>query len=276
MKRFLSLVFIFCAFHSAMSQNIYTSAKNFRGHLQGIAVDDSAIYGAFAYEVAKFDYNGKLLKRVPAPFHSGDMTADGEKFYCSVSLHNSELIKKYGARNCIFVYDKELTLLEIRPLKSLYGIDGIAYIKGKFYIGLNKHGNALRMKNRIAILDRNFKLQKIATVTIGRNTKYGAQTLNEFNGKLLAGFYGGGKTSFIFDLEALEKSDTVVTPIGTLKANTTVGFSELPPAVAEKGTFIVVRNTRCKRQGFGAKFLVQKLDKDGNLIPTSLKQSQKQ
>ena len=127
------------------------------------------------------------------------------------------------------------------------------------------------MKNRIAIFDKNFKLLKIATVTINRNTKFGAQTLNYFNGKLLAGFYGGGTNSFLFDLAQLENSDTTVTPVGILKANTTVGFSTLPAAIAPSGTFIVARNTRVwdkasGRRKFGAKFLFQKADKEGDVI----------
>ena len=271
MKKFLLPFLLFCAILSTMAQTIYTSASNFRGHLQGVAVDETGIYCSFAYEMAKFDYNGKLIKRLPAPFHSGDVTTDGEKFYCSVVLRDEALIKKHGAQNCLFVYDKNLQLLEVKPFKQLRGIDGIAFINGKFYIGLNEHGAARRMKNRIAIFDKNFKMLKIATVTINRNTKFGAQTLNYFNGKLLAGFYGGGTTSFLFDLKQLEQSGTTVTPAGILKANTTVGFSVLPAAIAPDGTFIVARNTRApdKASGqrrFGAKFLFQKADKKGNVI----------
>ena len=55
MKKFLLPLLLFCAILSTMAQTIYTSASNFRGHLQGLAVDATGIYCSFAYEMAKFD-----------------------------------------------------------------------------------------------------------------------------------------------------------------------------------------------------------------------------
>ena len=277
MKKLLLLLVFSLIAATVYAETIFT-IKDFRGHQQGMTVDESSIYSSFTYEIVKFDFTGKVICRIPAPFHSGDLTTDGKKLYCAVALRHEELIKKHGAPSCIFIYNKNLELLEIKPLPHLSDIDGIAYLKGKFYLALNDLGSARRMENRIAILDSNFNVLKIATVTIGSLTRFGAQTLNPFNGKLLAGFYGGRGNSFIFDPDELENSTSTVKPIGSIPADTSVGFSELPAAAtaAPGKTFIVARNTRAvdpvsKRRKSGVKFLIQQLDKAGKLVPASLK-----
>ena len=255
--------FIFCLmalfFAGVYAKTVDSEAIDFIGHVQGITADETGIYCSFSRELLKVDFAGKTLFRRPAPFHSGDTTTDGEKIYVSVNLSDKELAEKYGARCCIFIYDRNCELLEVKPMKNLSGIDGIVFINGKFYIGLNYLGSQLRTENKIAILDRNFNLLKIATVTIGKNTKFGPQTLNNFRGKLIAGFYGGGNNSFIYDLEELNNSDTVVKPIGAFPENTTVGFSLVPEKIAKDETFIVARNRRqfnekAKRFRFGIRF----------------------
>ena len=277
MRNIFLLLFLplLCAVPLA-GQTIYTSEKDFRGHLQGIAVDESGISCSFAHDMMKVDFQGKVLRRFHTPSHAGDMTTDGERIYCAVSMWYAKDAEKFGANNCIFVYDREFKFLEAKPFKDLQGFDGIAYINGKFYVGLNDLGSKARMENRIAILDRDFKLLKIATITIGSKTKFGAQTLNNFNGKLLAGFYGGGKSSYIFDPDELEKSDTVVKPVGQFPADTTVGFFQLPDTIAEPGSFIIARNFRAiepvsKKRRYGAKFIVQKQNRNGSLKLSSLK-----
>ena len=279
MKTALTLTSLLLLF-TLTAQIFFTKTRDFRGHSQGICADESGIYCAFGYDIAKFDFTGRQLIRIQSPPHSGDLTTDGEKIYCSVALWenfpgNSEIIKKYNASSCIFIYDKNLNLLEIKPLKEVRGIDGIAFISGKFYIALNHLGSLRRTENRIAIFDKNFNLLKIAIVSIGSPTKYGAQTLNHFQGKLLAAFYGGGKKSYIFDLMELENSSGTVKPVGTLPENANVGFCETPPALASApGTFIIARNTRntdplCKplpgKGRSGVKFQIKYLDSNGVL-----------
>ena len=271
-------ILLFSAFFTAAllhAEVIRTVDMDFRGHLQGIAADETGIYCSFAHEMMKIDYTGKRVRRFTTHSHAGDMTTDGTKVYCAVTLWYKEPIEKYGASSCIFIYDKDLNLLEVKPFKTLRGFDGIAYLNGKFYVGLNDLGNKLRNENRIAVFDKNFALLKIAAVTIGKPTKFGAQTINRFNGKLLAGFYGGGENSFIFDPAELETSDTTVKPIGTLPVNVTVGFTELPPRVASPGTFIEARNSRKKdpvsgKKKYGAKFFIKCQAADGKLKPASL------
>ena len=83
------------------AQVFFTETRNFRGHIQGFAADETGIYCAFGYDVAKFDFNGKVLIRIAAPPHAGDITTDGEKIYCAAALWQSvpaslEIIKKYN------------------------------------------------------------------------------------------------------------------------------------------------------------------------------------
>ena len=269
MKRFLS-VFVLLSLTALTAKAVYTEAADCRGHVQGIAADETGIYCSFAREIIKTDFNGKTLIRRPSPFHSGDTATDGEKIYVSVNISEKELAEKYGSRCCIFIYDRNCELLEVKPLKTLQGIDGIAFINGKFYIGLNYLGSKLRTENKIAIMDRNFVLLKIATVTIGKNTKFGPQTLNNFRGKLMAGFYGGGKRSFIFDTKELENAEKVLEPIGTFQEDTTVGCALLPKSIAKEETWIIARNRRkfnkkTKRNGFGVRFHFRQTPPDADI-----------
>lgn len=266
--------FIFCViallFAGVYAQTIYSEAIDCRGHVQGITADETGIYCSFAYEFLKLDFAGKTLIRRPAPFHSGDTTTDGEKIYVSVNLSDKQLAEKYGSRCCIFIYDRNCELQEVKPLKNLPGIDGIVFINGKFYIGLNYLSSQLRTENKIAILDRNFDLIKIATVTIGKNTKFGPQTLNNFRGKLMAGFYGGRGKTFIYDLKELESSDAVVKPIGIFPEDTTVGCVLLPESVAKEETFIIARNRRkyneqTKRKHYGIRFHLRQAPPDADI-----------
>lgn len=279
MKKITTSIAFLLLFQLA-AQVFFTETRDFRGHIQGFAADETGIYCAFGHDMAKIDFNGRILIRFAAPSHSGDIATDGEKIYCAAALWNSvpaswEVIKKYNASSCIFVYNKNLELLEIKPLKNLQGIDGLAFINGKFYVGLNHLGAKHRTENRIAILDKNFNLLKIATVTIGTRTKFGAQTLNNYQGKLLAAFYGGGKKSYIFDPQELENSSSVVKPVATFPENVCVGFCETPQGRAPiPGTFIIARNTRNTdpkykplpgRGRAGVKFQVKYLDSGGIL-----------
>ena len=257
-------------FAGVYAKTIYSEAIDCRGHVQGITADETGIYCSFAYEFLKLDFAGRTLFRRPAPFHSGDTTTDGEKIFVSVNLSDKELAEKYGARCCIFIYDRNCELLEVKPLKNLSGIDGIVFINGKFYIGLNYLGSQLRIENKIAILDRNFNLLKISTVTIGKTTKFGPQTLNFFRGKLMAGFYGGRGKSFLYDLKELEHSETVVKPIGAFPEDTTVGCVLLPKSVAKEETFIIARNRRkyneqAKRKFYGIRFHLRQAPPDADI-----------
>ena len=257
-------------FAGVYAKTIYSEAIDCRGHVQGITADETGIYCSFAYEFLKLDFAGKTLLRRPAPFHSGDATTDGKKIYVSVNLSDKQLAEKYGSRSCIFIYDRNCELLEVKPLKNLPGIDGIVFINGKFYIGLNYLGAQLRTENKIAIMDHNFNLLKIAAVTIGKNTKFGPQTLNNFRGKLMAGFYGGKGKTFIYDLKELESSDAVVKPIGAFPEDTTVGCVLLPKSVAKEETFIIARNRRkyneqTKRKHYGIRFHLRQAPPDADI-----------
>lgn len=55
-------------------------------HLQGICVDDEAIYWSFTTTLVKTDRDGKLLKKVPVANHHGDLCHYDGKLYVAVNL----------------------------------------------------------------------------------------------------------------------------------------------------------------------------------------------
>lgn len=273
----LSIIFAILTATALFAETIRTEEKNFRGHLQGFAIDETGIYCSFANDMLKTDLKGKTIRKFSTCSHAGDMTTDGKNIYCAVTIWDKKIAEKYGAHNCVFIYDKELNLLEVKPFKELNGFDGIAFLDGKFYIGLNDLSNKLRMENRIAIFDKNWKLLKISSVTIGCQTRYGAQNLKAYRGKLLAGFYGGGDAAFIFDPAELLNSDKTVKPEGTFPTQTSTGFAELPAELStEPDSVIIARSTSTRdkatgKKKFGARFLVQRINGKGVLKHTNIK-----
>ena len=82
----LSIILAILTATALFAETIRTADMNFRGHLQGIAVDDTGIYCSFAHDMMKVDFSGKTIRRFPTPSHAGDMTTDGDKVYCAVTL----------------------------------------------------------------------------------------------------------------------------------------------------------------------------------------------
>ena len=96
-------------------------------HIQGICVSADAVYVSQYKDLYKYDWNGNLLKHLPAKSHAGDMCyADGEVFvvYC-------------GDKNAIEVYDGDMNLKRSAIMPR--GADGIACLDGVLYVG---NGNA--------------------------------------------------------------------------------------------------------------------------------------
>ena len=65
---------------TAPAGEIVCEAKGFRGHLQGIAADESGIYWSFYDTVVKTDWSGRELARVAIPRHAGTSVSTTANF----------------------------------------------------------------------------------------------------------------------------------------------------------------------------------------------------
>ena len=83
-------------------------------HIQGACVSDDAIYLSQMTCIYKFDWSGKLLKRLPVISHTGDLCFYKGEIYTSVSVYHS-------ARKCkglIQVFDADLNFVREKELEA--------------------------------------------------------------------------------------------------------------------------------------------------------------
>jgi hypothetical protein len=55
-------------------------------HLQGVCLDDEAIYWSFTTTLVKSDLDGKVLQKVPVANHHGDLCSHEGRLYVAVNL----------------------------------------------------------------------------------------------------------------------------------------------------------------------------------------------
>lgn len=111
-------------------------AGRYEGHLQGIAVDGTgAIYWSFTLHLVKTDPTGKILKKVKAPDHAGDVAYHGGKLYCAVNqgAFNEEPGK---ADSQVWIYDGNSleVLAKHKTPQVVHGAGGMTWHANKFYL----------------------------------------------------------------------------------------------------------------------------------------------
>lgn len=168
------------------------------GHIQGLCGGNGHYYLSQMTRLFKVDREGKCVKSVPVLSHTGDLCFHDGFLYASVAVYDGPR-KGQGA---IQVYDENLTL--VREKFYPRGMDGIACLNGKLYVGNGSHletvpcqpGNQPQSKtphleNDLSIVDpATLELEKTVVYSHGDKTRYGAQNIDT-DGKLLyVSFYG--------------------------------------------------------------------------------------
>ena len=245
MKQILCL--LLCAANALVllcaAEWIECSEKGFKGHLQGIAADESGIYWSFSDTLLKTDYQGRKLASVSWFSHMGDLCVVNGSVFVALTVRGKNNLREYeNWKGWVLAFDAASLKYLARYRIGAPRIDGIAYVDGKFFIGIDA-GRAPHPLNDILVYDRSFKLLEKVTVDIGSNTSYGVQTMNPYHGKLLTSFYGDRrKKSYVFDINDFSRIS------GEFPVRTSFGMAAVPPAVAgAEDVFLIARNTGKKR-----------------------------
>ena len=264
MKRLFELmVWALAVTFAATAGEIFCEAKNFPGHVQGIAADATGIYWSFYDTIVKTDYKGKTLLTTKIPRHAGDLCAADGKVYVSVTYYDKKMVDAEGGTGWVFVYDRDLKFLKKVAIPDSPRPDGITFLNGKFYIASDDFGKDPHPVNTISVYDAQFKFEKKITVDIGVPTQYGAQTLNAVDGKILGGFYAkAGQNSVLLELPELK-------PAGLFKTSVDVGMAVLPPEIAGDRKLCIVSRLYGKPNDWGSKADIYEM-KDSKLILTDL------
>lgn len=169
------------------------------GHVQGIAATDDALYMSQMKRIVKVDWNGKVLKTIPTPHHTGDIAFADGRLYAAVALMVDG--KKAGR---IMVFDEDL-----KPVKEVNvdrGIDGITCMNGILYLGMGAKEQPSSEPHRVNILGR-FSAETLeeilprAEFDYGVETSYGFQDLANDGENVYAAFYtaDGDAPMAVFD-----------------------------------------------------------------------------
>jgi len=168
-------------------------------HLQGLCVDDAAIYWSFTTFLVKTDLEGKLLKKVPVADHHGDLCYQDGKLYVAVNLGKFN-DPNGNADSWIYVYDAaSLEELAKHPVPEAYhGAGGVALRQGHFFIvgGLPSEIK----ENYVYEYDAEFKFIKRHVIASG-HTHLGIQTATFANDRWWFGCYGFPKILLVTDAD---------------------------------------------------------------------------
>lgn len=225
MKKFLLLFFIAAAAmlrgENCTFKSIFTvkgELQGTSGHMQGICASDDALYFAHQKGIFKLDWNGKMLKHVPADNHTGDLCFYNGKVYSSIAYYD----QAHRGKGAIVEYSSDLE--ELRRYELDFPIDGIAVLNGFFYFGAGPNPRKGHRGNRLGKLSADFS-GKISFVKIdhGYKTCFGTQAITVWKDQLFVSFYGSGTpmASAIFDGDGKL--------IAALKFSANIGFEALPP-----------------------------------------------
>ena len=205
-------------------------------HVQGFCADDDAIYVSQMMQLTKFDWNGRLIKKVAAPSHTGDICVCGDRLYAAI-LHWGPGAPKDGPKGGIHEYDKDLNLL--RKVDFEESMDGIAIMDGVIYAGYGPHPAEGHLTNRFMRVDaKTLKTIDIKEFSYGKKTSFGCQNATAADGMLYAVFYNGERPVVIFDRDV----NIIGTPEpGDIRRAVGQGFAHVPRSRANGADNVFMR-----------------------------------
>lgn len=166
-------------------------------HLQGICIDEKAIYWSFTTTLVKTDMDGTVLNKIPVANHHGDLCHHDGKLYVAVNL-GSFNDPKGNADSWVYVYDAQ-TLKETARRKVpevFHGAGGIGFRDGHFYVVGGLPGDI--QENYVYEYDGDFKFLKKHIVKSGQ-THLGIQTAAFADNRWWFGCYGSPKILLVTD-----------------------------------------------------------------------------
>jgi hypothetical protein len=234
------------AFHPVACEGAYPR------HVQGVCTNErDAIYWSWTESLVKTDREGRIVKKVPAADHHGDLCYHNGKVYVAVNLgkFNAPAGK---ADSWVYVYDAD-TLVELarHPVPELvHGAGGMAYHDGKFIIvgGLPDSVD----ENYVYEYDMAFKFVKRHVLASG-HTHLGIQTVAFADGAWWFGCYGKPKL--------LLRADSSFKFTGKWEFDGSYGIVPVG-----ENRFLVAQNKATKDKGNEAKLVAARADAEKGLV----------
>jgi len=200
-------------------------------HLQGICVDDAAIYWSFTTTLVKTDLSGRVLKKVPVANHHGDLCFHNGRLYVAVNLGRFN-DPQGNADSWVYVYDAE-TLDEVARHETqqvFHGAGGIGFRDGHFFVvgGLPDGVE----ENYVYEYDAQFTFVRKHVIASG-HTLLGIQTATFADARWWFGCYGSPPVTLVTDAD--------FQMVGRYENNCSLGIAGLP------GGRLLVASGRCSK-----------------------------
>lgn len=120
------------------------------GHVQGACAGEDAIYFSHVAGIFKLDWNGNVIKHVPAERHTGDLCYHDGKVYSVLGMWGS------GGKTKVCrlqVWNADLNFLVEKPLPELKGLDGVTVLDGILYHGVGYSSPVPRASHSLGRID---------------------------------------------------------------------------------------------------------------------------
>ena len=168
-------------------------------HLQGVCVDDEAIYWSFTTTLVKTDLEGKLLTKVTVANHHGDLCFHDGKLYVAVNLGKFN-DPQGNADSWVYIYNAaDLSLISKHEIQEVFhGAGGIGIRKGHFFVvgGLPNDVE----QNFVYEYDGDFQFIRKHVIESG-HTHLGIQTATFADDRWWFGCYGEPKILLVTDAD---------------------------------------------------------------------------
>lgn len=203
-------------------------------HLQGVCVDDAAIYWSFTTTLVKTDRQGRLLKSIPVANHHGDLCQQAGRLYVAVNLGKFN-DPQGNADSWVYVYDAD-TLTELARHATpevFHGAGGIGLRDGRFFV-VGGLPNGVE-ENYVYEYDPEFRFVKRHVLRSG-HTHLGIQTATFAHDRWWFGCYGDPKILLVADADFRMQ--------GRFEFDCSLGIERLPD-----GRLLVASGRRESEQG---------------------------
>ena len=200
-------------------------------HLQGVCVDDAAIYWSFTTTLVKTDLSGRVVKKVPVANHHGDLCIHDGRLYVAVNLGRFN-DPQGNADSWVYVYDAK-TLDEVarhETQQAFHGAGGIGFRNGHFFVvgGLPDGVE----ENYVYEYDSQFAFVRKHVIRSG-HTHLGIQTATFTDGRWWFGCYGSPQVTLV--------TDANFQMLGRFERDCSLGIAGLP------GGRLLVASGRCSK-----------------------------
>lgn len=183
---------------AAEIQNV-TCEGAYPHHLQGVCIDDAAIYWSFTTELVKTDLAGHVVEKVPVANHHGDLCHHDGKLYVAVNLGKFNDLQG-NADSWVYVYNaSDLSLVARHETQQVFhGAGGIGYRDGRFFV-VGGLPDGLE-ENYVYEFDKAFKLIERHVIPSG-HTHLGIQTATFAHDRWWFGCYGNPRILLVTDAD---------------------------------------------------------------------------